>query len=139
MNTALRVRDLMTTELHCIQADEQITSAAHRLVSLNISGLLVVDEQQDLLGILTERDCIETVLQAGYFDETGGRVSDYMSTGLETVDAASSLMDIAERFARGPYRRYPVFEDGRLVGIIARRDVLRALTSSAWFAVPSGK
>lgn len=128
----------MTKELHTVRPDDDIMSAAHRLVSLNISGLLVLDGERQLLGVLTERDCIEVAFQAGYFDETGGRVRDYMSTDLLTVDASTSLMDMAERFARGPHRRYPVLEDGRLVGIVARRDILRALTSGAWFPAPSG-
>ncbi|MBT8086087.1 MAG: CBS domain-containing protein [Woeseia sp.] len=137
MSMTLRVSDAMTTELHCIRPDREIMGAAHRLVTLNISGLLVVDARDVLVGILTERDCIGVVLQAGYFDETAGRVADYMSTELQTIDASSSLMDVAERFAHGSHRRYPVLDADRLVGVIARRDILRALTSGAWFAAPA--
>ncbi len=137
MVAPLRVGDFMETGLHCVPADEEIMSAVDRLVALNISGLLVVDEQRSLLGILTERDCIEVALQAGYFDEGGGRVADYMTSDVLTVEASASLMDVAEKFARGPYRRYPVLDGGHLVGIIARRDVLSALTSGAWFTAPS--
>jgi CBS domain-containing protein len=137
MKTSLRVGDVMTTELHCILPGDDIMSAAYQLVSLNISGLLVVNNAEALVGILTERDCIEVALQAGYFDETGGCVADYMSTELLTVGITTSLMDVAERFAHGPHRRYPVLDNGQLVGIISRRDVLRALTSGDWFAAPA--
>lgn len=136
MKPALRVRDFMATKLHTVEPEAAVMDAVRRLVSLNVSGLLVVDAAGALIGIMTERDCIDVALQAGYFDETGGRVEDYMSRTLETVAPDDNLMDVAERFARDPHRRFPVVDDGRLVGLIARRDVLRALTSGAWFRAP---
>ncbi len=84
--------------------------------------------------MLTERDFIEVALNAGYFDERGGSVAEFMTQDVETVGPDDSLVDVAARFVSSPFRRYPVVEDGRLVGIIARRDVLRALRSDRWFA-----
>jgi len=136
VKASLRVRDYMSTRLECIGPNEGVMDCARRLVSLNLSGLLVVDGEKRLVGLITERDLIDVALSAGYFDEAGGRVADYMSTALDTVDAGESLMDVAERFARTSHRRYPVLEEGRLVGLIARRDILRALTSGAWFRAP---
>lgn len=132
----LRVRDFMTTRLHTTEPDADIMSAVKILVDQNISGLLVVDNHGALKGILTERDCIGVALDAGYFDEAGGRVSNYMSSDIETVDVDLSLLDLAEQFVRRSFRRYPVTEDNKLVGVIARRDVLKALTSGAWFSIP---
>lgn len=132
----LRVRDCMKTELRTVDPDASIMSAVAILVENNISGLLVLDGNSELVGILTERDCIDVALNAGYFDEGGGRVRDYMSTEVETIDADMSLMDLAEKFTRSSYRRYPVNDGDRLVGLIARRDVLSALTGGAWFAAP---
>jgi CBS domain-containing protein len=86
-----------------------------------------------LLGILTERDCIEVALHAGYFDEMGGSVEQYMTTPVESVNPDSTLMDLAELFAHSPFRRCPVVEEGKLVGLICRRDILRALSDGAWF------
>jgi CBS domain-containing protein len=130
---ALRVRDFMTTAPMSITPDTEIMRVVHLLVSEDISGLPVVDEQGMLVGILTERDCIEVALQAGYFDELGGRVERYMTTPVETAEPDSALMDLAELFVRSPFRRCPVVEEGKLVGLICRRDILRALTSGAWF------
>jgi CBS domain-containing protein len=130
---ALRVRDFMMTAPLSITPETEIMRAVHLLVSEDISGLPVVDEQGMLVGILTERDCIEVALQAGYFDELGGRVEQYMTTAVETAEPDSSLMDLAELFARSPFRRCPVIDEGKLVGLICRRDILRALSSGAWF------
>ena len=132
-NKAERVRDFMTKNPLSISPETEIMRAVHLLVAEDISGLPVTDAQGRLVGILTERDCIAVALQAGYFDELGGRVEQYMTTPVETVEPNSSLMDLAELFARSPYRRCPVVEEGRLVGLICRRDILRALTSGAWF------
>ena len=133
-NKAERVRDFMKTNPLSISPETEIMRAVHLLVAKDISGLPVTDAQGRVVGILTERDCIAVALQAGYFDELGGRVEQYMTTPVETVEPDSSLMDLAELFARAPFRRCPVVEEGRLVGLICRRDILRALTSGAWFS-----
>jgi CBS domain-containing protein len=129
----LRVRDYMATEVLSIGPDAEIMRAIHLLVEREISGVPVLDDQSHVIGILTERDCIRIAVQAGYFDEAGGRVEDYMSAPVHTVSPDDSLMDLAELFTASPFRRCPVVEDGRLVGLICRRDVLRALKGSAWF------
>lgn len=133
MNTPLRVREHMTTDLVTITPDTEIMRAVYLLVEHDISGLPVVDEGGSLVGMLTERDCIETAIQAGYFDEAGGRVRDFMSSPVETAGADDSLMDIAERLSKSTHRRFPVVEDGRLIGLISRRDVLEALRRGSWF------
>lgn len=134
MSTGMdRVRDLMVTNVRTVSPDMEIMRAVHLLVSEDISGLPVVDEQGVLLGILTERDCIKVALQAGYFDELGGRVHRYMAAPVQTVTPDSLLVDVAEQFAKASFRRYPVVEERRLVGMIFRRNILRALSSGAWF------
>ena len=112
--------------------------AIHLLVEHDLSGVLVVDEQQQVIGILTERNCIRAAVEGGYFDETGGVVADFMSAPVQTVSPGDSLLDVAELFADSPFRRFPVITDGRLVGLISRRDVLRALKSGAWFSGRGG-
>jgi CBS domain-containing protein len=130
---AKRVRDMMTTDLLSVTPQTEIMRAVHLLVTEDVSGLPVVDQQGMLLGILTERDCIEVALHAGYFDEMGGSVEQYMTTPAVSVNPDSTLMDVAELFAHSPFRRCPVVEEGKLVGLICRRDILRALSDGAWF------
>jgi CBS domain-containing protein/cytochrome c553 len=133
MTVALRVRDFMVTDLLVVEPGAEVMSVARLLVENDVSGAVVVDQGYRAVGILTERDFIEAALYAGYFDERAGRVSEFMTTDLETVGPDDNLVDVAARFVKSPYRRFPVIEDGRLVGIIARRDVLRALRSGSWF------
>ena len=133
MNPHLRVREYMTTELVTITPDTELMRAVYLLVEHDISGMPVVAEGGTMVGILTERDCIAPAINAGYFDEAGGSVRDFMSSPVETAEADDSLMDIAERLRKSTYRRFPVIEDGRLVGLISRRDVLEAMKQGSWF------
>ena len=134
MSGSMRVRDFMTTDLVTITPQTEITQALQILIVNDISGVLVVDDSEQLVGILTERDCIATASSAGYFDELGGPASEFMSTPAETVGPDENLMDIAIRMTDSPYRRFPVLEDGELIGLLSRRDVLRAIGSGSWFA-----
>ena len=132
----LRVKDFMTKDPLTVTVDTPVMEAVRLLVEHDISGVIVVDAQFAPVGILTERDIIHNALEAGYFDEATDLVGDRMSPSIHSVGPEDSLMDVAELFAQSPFRRCPVVEDGRLLGIIFRRDVLRALTSGAWFTEP---
>lgn len=136
MNMSLRVKDYMSRRVFTVSEDMDVTDAVHMLVKHDISGAPVVDRDGRLTGMLTERDCIAVALNAGYFDEPGGHVADYMTTPVETVTIDESLMDIAVRFRDTRYRRFPVMRDGEMVGVISRRDVLRALQRGSWFRRP---
>jgi len=129
----------MTTSIVTVTPDMDILEASRSLVNHGISGAPVVDELGNLVGILTERDCFKITLNAGYFEELGGKVSEFMSRDVETVTPEMSVLDLAELFLRTRYRRYPVVVDNRLVGLISRRDVLKALLDLSWDSSPSEK
>lgn len=116
-----------------VSPEMEIMRVVHLLVENDISGVPVVDKEGILMGFVTERDCIRVALQAGSFDEIGDSVANYMTTDLRIVHPDDSLMEVGELFADSPFRRCPVVEDSRLIGLICRRDVLRALTGGAWF------
>jgi CBS domain-containing protein len=121
------VKDHMATEVVTLHPDMEILRAAQVLISCDISGAPVLDQHGRLIGILTERDCLKVALHAGYHGEPGGLVRDYMSTDPEAVNPDNTILELAEKFIDGDYRRYPVLDGGRLVGLISRRDVMRAM------------
>lgn len=127
MRKRISVREFMAANLVTFTPDMEILHAIHELIDKRISGAPVVDERGNLVGILSEQDCMKVALHAGYHGELGGRVSEYMSTDVRAIDADTSILELAELFLNAPYRRYPVMEDNRLVGQISRRDVLRAM------------
>jgi len=134
----LKVRDYMMRDVVTVGPDTEITRVVSMLIEHDISGIVVVRDGDAVAGMVTERDCIGTATQSGYFDQLGGPVAEYMSAPVDTVGPDENLVDVAVRFTRSRYRRFPVVEAGRLVGIIARRDVLRALGRSAWFGSGNG-
>ncbi|MDQ2696644.1 MAG: CBS domain-containing protein [Pseudomonadota bacterium] len=118
----------MSANLVTLTPEMDVLRAIHLLVENNISGAAVVDDHGNLVGFLSERDCIRVALQASYFEEAGGgKVKEFMVRDVRTVDPETSVADVAELFLNEPYRVYPVVEDNRVVGHVRRRDVLRSL------------
>ncbi len=104
-----------------------VLRAIHILIEHKMSGAPVADDHGNLVGFLSEKDCMKVALNAGYHGESGGRVEEYMATSVETIDVDTPIIEVAEFFLKSAFRRYPVVEENRLVGAISRRDVLMAL------------
>jgi CBS domain-containing protein len=124
------VRDHMTPEVITLTPQTEILKALTILATNNIAGAPVLDANRAVVGILTEKDCIRSALEATYHSVYAGLVSDFMSDDVISVHPDDGLFQAAERFLELPYHRYPVVEDGHLVGVISRRDVIRALAES---------
>lgn len=125
------VRDYMTRQVITLSPETEVLKALLVLAENDISGAPVVDAGGAVIGMLTEKDCLKSALEATYHSEFGGLVSDYMSADVASVEPDDGVVDVAGRFIAHPYHRYPVSEDGTLVGIISRRDVIKAL-AGAW-------
>lgn len=124
----ISVKDYMTASVITFAPTDDVLEAIHILVERRISGAPVVDGAGNIVGMLSEKDCLKVALEAGYNEGMGGKVSDYMTKNVETVDADSSIMEVAKAFIDHPYKRYPVVdEEERLVGQVSRADVLRAI------------
>jgi CBS domain-containing protein len=127
----MTARQAMSRGPITLHPEMDVLEALRILVEERISGAPVIDQVGNLVGILTERDCMLIALKAGYHGEEGGRVSGFMSREVATVEAHTPITEIAELFASSHFRRLPVLEQGRVIGIISRRDVLKQL-EAAW-------
>lgn len=125
------VKDWMAANLVTLKPDMDVMDALARLVEARIAGAPVVDHHGNLVGMLSEFDCMKVALDSSYHGQWGGRVSEFMTRDVITVPADMSIIDLARRFQESRLRRFPVMDDTRLVGQISRRDVLRALMSIA--------
>ena len=123
----LRARDIMVKKPLVFKPDRRLLDAVRVLIDQRIPGAPVVDDQGNLVGVLTERAFLEAVVVAGYHGESGGCVRDHMNQEVETVSADASLFDVAMLFIETAFRWFPVVDENRLVGVIARREVLRAI------------
>ena len=126
-----KVRDYMSGKLIAFTPDTDIMDAVKILVENRITGAPVVDNHGELVGMLSEFDCLKVVLEAGYHDHPGGPVSELMTRDVQTIDANTSVFDLTQMFLDSGFRRYPVIDNNELVGQISRKDLLRALLDLA--------
>ena len=87
--------------------DTPVLDAVHTLVKNRIAGAPVVDDEGNLVGMLSELDCMKVALQAGYYGNYGGPVRDYMTKGVKTVNIDMSIVDLAQVFIDSGFRRFP--------------------------------
>ncbi|MGK0222717.1 MAG: putative transcriptional regulator [Limisphaerales bacterium] len=123
---SVKVRDYMATKLVSFHARTNVVEAMSVFLEKRISGAPVVDDEGKLIGILSEVDLMQVIVQDSYYDESIGIVEDYMRTDVDTIDADMDIYTLAEKFVKERRRRYPVVSNGKLIGQISRRDVLRA-------------
>ncbi len=120
----LTARDIMTENVVTISPEASIQEAIEMLLTQEFSGLPVVDKDGNLVGIVTEFALLGLV----YDDRIrGDSVAKHMTTEVITVDVNDPVSVVADLCIVHRVRRVPVMDQGRLVGLIARRDVLRAL------------
>ena len=117
----------MSTKLVSFAPETSIHEAIESLLKNRISGAPVLDGIGTLVGIITKRDCLRIAFSASYHQGYGGPVSEFMSVNVETVSADQDIVSVAELFIEHHFRRFPVMDNGRVVGVISRHDVLQAL------------
>ncbi|MCB0688104.1 MAG: CBS domain-containing protein [Saprospiraceae bacterium] len=123
------VTKFMAKDLITFRPETDIREAIEIILKNKISGAPVVDDHRHLIGMLSESDCIKTILAGPYNNLPAGQgtVRDFMSTKVVTVDAAKTIVEVAYEFSNTQYRRFPVVDRGKLIGQISRSDILRAI------------
>ena len=128
------IRDIMSKVVVSIRPDATLIDAVKVLTKHHLSGAPVVSTTGDVIGFVSEPNLMDVLFD----DESRTRkVSDYMSREVHMVHVNDSIGAAATMFAMFGFRRLPVVEDGRLIGVVTRRDLLaHSLISAETFAEP---
>lgn len=121
MNTA---RHVMTTDIITVTPQMTVEEVVGTLLDNNISGVPVVDDDRNMVGIITEYQLLELVFTP---DLKSSPVSKFMTRQLVSVSEEAELTEVATQFVLHRVRRLPVVSRGKLIGVISRRDLLRQL------------
>ncbi len=121
--------DVMVRNLITLHPKMDLFDAIDLLMKHEISGAPVIDEEQRLIGVFTEKDCLRVLVNATYEQLPTTQIYAFLETNCMTVNEDTDLLTIAQMFLSNPYRRLPVVRDGKLVGQISRRDILKAVNS----------
>ena len=147
-----KASDFMNSEPPYCDLDTPIQQIASRFADENITGMLVVDEEKRLLGVITESDLLDQQRQLhlptaiaifdmviplgeARFERELERMQamtagDLMSVDVRTIEADADLATVASLMSDEQLHHLPVLESGQVVGLISRHDLIRAFVSS---------
>lgn len=135
----LRVRDLMTSDVLVVGPDDPVTKIRDLMADKHIRHVPVVDDGQDLVGVVSDRDLLARALgtdanlplslQAELLD--ADKVSDVMTWDVETVDVDEDVVTAAQVMLENKYGCLPVLEEGKLAGILTEADFVRFVATAA--------
>ncbi len=112
-----------------LKPDSTIHEAIQLIMAHKITGLTVIDDDKQVLGVISELDCLRAVLGTVYNDGNAsvGLVSDYMSTDVVSCAPGEDIIHLAQSMLEHHHRRRPVIDNGKLVGQLSCRNILWAI------------
>ena len=122
---AVTLRDFMSSDdVLTIEAEATLGAAARKMRQRNVGAAVVVDENNSVTGIFTERDLLRAIADSRHPDV--GQVQSYMTTDPITLPSDHLPSEAARIMSEGKFRHIPVVDDGRLVGVVSIRDLMQA-------------
>ena len=121
-------KDIMSTETITITKDATMKHVIQLLVTRGITGLPVVSDDMELLGIVTEKDVLKALYNR---DVQVNSVADLMTGDIVSFDENDDLIKVFKGLVENNFRRVPILSQGKLVGIISRTDIIKFLSKSA--------
>jgi len=116
------IEEIMSTDVVSVTPDTPASRVIELLVENDITGIPVVDSDGQLVGVVTEKD-VMGVLSGP--EETGGRARDYMTDAVVSFEQNDDVIAVCECLVNNHFRRVPILNEGHLVGIISRRDLIK--------------
>lgn len=119
--------EFMTRKLVNLKPDMSVFDAIDLFIKHKISGACVVDEQNRLIGIYSEKDCLKELKNRFYYNQPSGLVKDHMANNPETITPDTDIIKVSDIFLYNPFKLIPVLDGKKLVGIVSRRDVIQVM------------
>jgi CBS domain-containing protein len=124
------IREFMVplSKMIIFKPDQPIQEVISTIIDKKIAGAPVLDDQDHLVGMISEKDCLRIIVDQAYYNmpaETR-KGADYMTPKVQTLTPDTNIVDAAIEFLNSPIRRFPVVENGVLIGQVSRRHILRA-------------
>lgn len=125
------VKDFMSTKITTFRWNQTLGDVIQIMLEKDVSGGPVVDDNHNLVGIVSEGDCLKQLVKGKYFNNPSLNVSisEFMDTDVKTVSQNVNILDAAQMFLRLRLRRFPVVEDGKLLGQISQKDIIKAVNN----------
>lgn len=120
------IRTIMSTDVVSVSRHTPIEEVIELLVDRDITGIPVVNEDGTLAGIVTEKDILSLLSDLRY---ACGTVEQYMTRDVVAFDIDDDFIAICECLMKNHFRRVPILADGKLVGIVSRRDIIKYIAS----------
>lgn len=133
---ALTVRDIMSRDTFHVYPHTRIDDCARQLAAHKLSGAPVTDQYDNLIGFVSEQDLLEPLMQAVYYCNRPKEVASVMSQDVLSLTKKQQVMQVAKVMIDNKPKIYPVVEEGRLVGIVTRRQITLALLQGQDSCVP---
>lgn len=111
-------------DVSSISSDETLAEAADFLAGNRIGAVIVSRPDNEIAGILSERDIVRAISQDGE-SALSAPITDYMTSDVKTCHSQNSIMEVMEQMTNGGFRHLPIVENDRLLGIISIRDVIK--------------
>ncbi|SOE23611.1 CBS domain-containing protein [Spirosomataceae bacterium TFI 002] len=127
-----KVTEYMTPvkRLITVKEDSPILQALSKLLDKKITGVPVLNDAGEVVGLLDDKDCLNILLGGTYYNHpvAQDKVSAYMSNVMKSISIDTDIFKVTNIFLTTPYKRLIVMDhDGKLAGQISRRDILRAI------------
>jgi CBS domain-containing protein len=124
MDTGVKVGDLMTRNFIHTVPDTNLKECARMMVKKRV-GSLIIKEKDKLKGILTEKDIIWALVKKSKKDLKDIKAQDLMKRKVVTIRPVADITDAMSKFKKKKIRRLPVVENGRLIGLLTMKDILK--------------
>ncbi|AIU66224.1 CBS domain containing protein [Vibrio coralliilyticus] len=127
---SLKVRDYMTLQAVTFKPEMSLSAALEKVMKSSYLGGPVINEKEEVIGFLSGHDLLDKLVKVSYYCQDTHIVSDCMHPDVISVGPDTSIIELADMMQVGKPKVYPVIDNGKLVGIITRRDVLRAVAKN---------